>query len=75
MMIKIQSPATEEIKQARKNAGLTQEQAANVVLSPSRRTWQEWEHGKNKMPPGLFELFLLKTGQKTLEQKNKSGLI
>ncbi len=60
------SPSPEEIKKARKNAGLTQEQAAKVVLYSSRRTWQDWEYGVNNMPPGLFELFLIKTGQKHL---------
>ena len=60
-------PLPEEIKKARKSAGLTQEQAAKVVLYSSPRTWQDWEYGINHMPPGLFELFLMKTGQKRFE--------
>ena len=59
--------APEEIKAARKKAGLTQKKAGAVVHSPSYRAWQDWESGVRKMHPAIFELFLLKTGQKELE--------
>ena len=38
---------------------LTQEEAGAVVKS-ARRTWQDWERGRRKMPAGLFDLFKLK---------------
>jgi len=56
-------PLPMAIRSARKKAGLTQAQAAAVVYSPSYRTWQDWESGKTPMPIGLWELFMLKTGQ------------
>lgn len=54
------SPRPEDILAAREAAGLTQAQAAELVLTP-RRTWQDWERGVARMHPGLWELFRLKT--------------
>lgn len=51
-----------EIKQARMDAGLTQQQAANL-LHTSLRTWQQWEYGERRMHPAFIELFLIKTNQ------------
>lgn len=51
----------EEIKEARLKAGLTQKQAAELVGSPSYRTWQDWEAGKRNMPAAKWELFQIKT--------------
>lgn len=59
----LSAPLPPSILAARHKAGLTQAQAAEVVHSPSYRTWQDWELGKAPMPTGLWELFLLKTGQ------------
>jgi len=59
---KLESPTRAAIKQARDNAGLTQTNAA-LTVQASLRTWQQWEAGDRKMPAGLFELFMLKTGQ------------
>ena len=70
-MIKIQSPTSDEIKQAREKTGLTPPKAADLVYL-DRTSWTRAEAGKVTMHPGIFELFLIKTGQKTLEQKNKS---
>lgn len=56
------NPNPDEIIGMRINAGLTQHQAADLVYS-GLRTWQQWEAGDRRMHPGLFELFLLKTGQ------------
>ena len=47
-----------KIKQARKDAGLTQSQAAKLVYS-SLRTWQNWEKYDN-IHLAIFELFLIK---------------
>jgi len=56
------NPGKEEIRLARINAGLTQTNAAEIIYS-GIRAWQKWESGEHKMHPGLFELFLKKTGQ------------
>lgn len=59
---KLHSPTVTTIRDARIAASLTQSEAAQVVRV-SLRTWQHWEAGDRAMPPGLFELFMLKTGQ------------
>jgi putative transcriptional regulator len=59
-----QSPTVEAIRRARAVAQLTQEAAAERIHG-KRRTWEDWESGRAKMHPGLFELFLIKTGQPT----------
>ncbi len=59
---KPQSPTPVAIREARLAAGLTQTEAAQTVRA-SLRGWQQWEAGDRAMPPGLFELFMLKTGQ------------
>ena len=64
----ILNPTPEEIKAARLTAGLTQAEAGAVVHSPSRRAWQNWERGESKIPMAEWELFLIKTGQKTLDK-------
>jgi DNA-binding transcriptional regulator YiaG len=61
------SPDSEQIKQARGQAGLTQAQAAELIYK-GLRTWQQWERGDRDMDPALFELFRLKTGQISLAQ-------
>ena len=62
---KIKPPSPTEIRTARVAAGLTQTQAATLVMA-SMRGWQDWEHGKRSMPPGLWYLFRLLTGQASL---------
>ncbi|EAA3799304.1 XRE family transcriptional regulator [Salmonella enterica subsp. enterica] len=59
---KPQSPPPSAVREARIAAGLTQTKAAQTVQA-SLRAWQQWEAGDRTMPPGLFELFMLKTGQ------------
>ncbi|MEH6541949.1 XRE family transcriptional regulator [Halopseudomonas sp.] len=63
---KKKSPSPAEIREARTNAGLTQTESAQTVQA-SLRGWQQWEAGDRTMPPGLFELFMLKTGQWPLD--------
>jgi len=65
------SPAPAEIREARVTSGLTQTQAARKV-QVSLRGWQQWEAGDRAMPPGLFELFMLKTGQWRLDNNVKA---
>lgn len=55
-------PTPDQIKQARKDAGLTQAEAANIVYV-SLRAWQHYEDGKRGMPLANWNLFLLKTEQ------------
>ncbi|MBB5215029.1 helix-turn-helix domain-containing protein [Parapusillimonas granuli] len=62
------SPPPEAIRHARQAASLTQTEAARTV-SVSMRAWQQWESGERAMPPGLFELFMLKTRQWPLDNK------
>ncbi len=56
------SPSPTTLRNARLAVGLTQTEAAQTVRV-SLRGWQQWEAGDRAMPPGLFELFMLKTGQ------------
>jgi len=55
------NPAPLDIRQARLDAGLSQSAAAALIYS-TLRTWQDWEAGKARMHPGLFELFCIKIG-------------
>jgi len=52
-----------QIKESRKDAGLTQTQAAALIYK-SCRAWQQWEAGDRKMDRALWELFLIKSGAK-----------
>lgn len=57
------NPTPAQIRAARDAAGLTQQQAAELVYA-TLRTWQNWEaedgDEARRMHPGLFELFELK---------------
>ena len=53
------SPSPVEIKEARVAAGLTQTEAAALVLS-KMRSWQNWESGVREMHPAVWELFQIK---------------
>lgn len=52
-------PTPEQIKLTRKEAGLSQTAAAQLVHT-ALRTWQQWEAGDRAMHAGLWELFCLK---------------
>lgn len=56
------TPEPAEIAAARATAGLTQTEAAEKIHG-TLRSWQDYEGGQRRMHPGLFELFLIKTGQ------------
>lgn len=53
------SPRPIEIARARKVAGLTQTEAAELIHA-SMRAWQQWEAGERQMHPAFYELFLIK---------------
>jgi DNA (cytosine-5)-methyltransferase 1 len=55
-------PTPQQIKQARKEAGLTQKQAGELV-HVEVRTWQKWEYGERPMSAAVWELFNLKINQ------------
>ncbi len=52
-------PTPDMIRTARVCAGLTQEEAGNIV-HVSRKGWQKWELGERNMSPGMWDLFLSK---------------
>lgn len=54
------SPSPAAITTGRLAAGLSPAQAAALVYC-TPRAWQLWEAGSRSMPPGLWELFRLKT--------------
>ena len=57
----ITPPQRSPINQARRR---TDQEEAGAVVKSARRTWQDWERGRRKMPAGLFDLFKLKRGLK-----------
>jgi len=61
------TPRATLIVKARAAAGLSQSEAAATV-HVDLRTWQRWEAGDRDMHAAFFELFLLKTKQRTLKQ-------
>lgn len=50
--------AADKARAARKKAGLTQQQSADL-LGVHLTTWQRWEYGKREMSPGRLEMFLI----------------
>jgi len=61
------NPTPYQILVARLAAGLSQAEAGELILA-SKRSWENWEQGRVNMHPGLFDYFLIKTGQKTLDR-------
>lgn len=53
-------PLTDLIIARRWAAGLTQEQAAELLYT-SKRAYQQWEHGDRAMHPAVWALFLILT--------------
>lgn len=60
------SPPPDTIRAARSAAGHTQRQAADT-LGLSYRAWEMWEAGERPMPADRYQLYLLLTGQTTIE--------
>lgn len=61
-----QQPTADRIKARRKQAGISQAEAAELVFA-TEKTWRNWEQDKSKMRRGVFELFLLRCGYTLLE--------
>lgn len=53
------NPTPRQIKEARKEAGLTQPQAGKLV-NRALSTWQAYEGGTLDFPPELWEIFLIR---------------
>jgi len=58
----VPTPTADQVRTARKNAGLSQRSAGEVVYL-SRRAWQTYEEGITEIKLAVWELFLFKTGQ------------
>jgi len=56
-----QKPTPKILREARLRLGYTQKEAAAMV-HVTTRAWQLWEAGQRKMPPGLWELCVIKVG-------------
>lgn len=54
-------PTPDAIKQARTDAGLTQQACADLVYK-TPRAWQHYEQGTRTMPKSVWELFKHKIG-------------
>lgn len=65
----MRSPNPEEVKLAREKAGLTQQQAAEVIHKKIL-AWQRYESGDRAMDAAYWELFLIKTGQSAERERN-----
>jgi DNA-binding transcriptional regulator YiaG len=61
--MRIQKPTPDQIREARKSAGLTQKQAADLVHANSVVHWNTWENGRAGMSRAAWHLFLILTGQ------------
>ena len=69
----------EQVREARKVSGKSKKDAAPMV-GVSWRTWENWETGRNPIIPSAFQMFLLMTGQFSVNTvkpatQNKSGLL
>jgi putative transcriptional regulator len=53
-------PTPAQVLAARKAAGMTQTEAAEIVYS-SLRAWQQWEAGDRSMHPAIWQWWLHRT--------------
>lgn len=56
-------PTQEEVREARRIAGISQDRAAELVHLNSHARWSEYERGIRRIDIARFELFRIKTGQ------------
>ncbi len=56
------SPNHEDVKKARKDAGLTQRQAGEMC-GVDIRVFRRWEDGDSRMPYAAWQWFTLRTNQ------------
>lgn len=65
-------PTPAEVRTARGYVGHTQTQAAETVYV-TLSAWQRYEQGERRMPPGLRELYSLKTGSPVYAVYDSAG--
>jgi DNA-binding XRE family transcriptional regulator len=70
---KMDSPDPNQIIAARHATGHTQTEAAETVFA-TLRAWQNWEAGKYVIPAAEWTLYLLLTGQITVEEARRDGV-
>lgn len=51
------------------NAGITQQQAAEMLYTDIR-TYQRWEYGDSRMHPAIWALFLIRTNRLTTKKRS-----
>lgn len=56
------NPRPDEIAEARARLSMTHAQAAELIYA-SERAWQEWEGGRRRMHPALWELWKIKVAR------------
>lgn len=59
------TPNALQVIDARKDAGLTKQEAADV-LGVHKETWLKWESGRHKMGKASYALFRIKTNSKKI---------
>ena len=62
----LKQPTPAEIKAVRKLSGLTQQKAAELVHRADGARWREWEGGKYQIDMAVWELYLIKTGLRSV---------
>ena len=67
--MKPEQPTPEQVLAARQLAGLTQQQAADLVWLSDKGRWSEYERGTRRMSAVRWAMFKHKTGQVTLSQE------
>jgi len=64
----LKQPTSDEIKEVRLKTGLTQQQAAESVYRADGARWREWEGGKYRIDLAVWELFLIKSGLRRIDE-------
>lgn len=62
------SPTPQALRALREHAGLTQQQAADLVHA-GLRTYHRWESGQQPVPPAEFELLQIKVAGRKLADR------
>jgi hypothetical protein len=58
-----QPPSADLVREHRQRAGLSQAEAARLVLLGDKARWSEYERGVGRIDAARWALFLLLTGQ------------
>lgn len=66
------SPSPAEIRRTRRQAGLTQA-AAGELVHVTENKWSKWESGVHRMQPAVWELFVMKSRAAALPAAPEPG--